>query len=366
MACLPRSTCLCNREHKPVKRIILTTILAACSSEEPSKAFQMPPVAVETAQVKKQDVALFFEEIGTIKPYQVAEVKSQVAGMITEIHFQEGSLVEKGSLLYTIDETPYKIRLHEAEAVLMQNRAHLKNKQKKLERYKALPKPELIAAVDWDELNTKIALCEAQVLADEAKLSAAQLDLQRCSILAPISGIAGKTSLQVGNQVGSSTLVQLSQMEPLVVEFEMTESERSKCPEGAKIEVYKAGETGEECLATGKMTFIDHGIGPKSGMIAAKGILSDLKKPLWSEQGVRVHIVYGKKEGAMLIPLKAIKTNQQGPYVFLVKEDESVEIRPVQLGPEEKGFVAVDLEEGKVVTEGHGRLFPGAKIKDAE
>jgi multidrug efflux system membrane fusion protein len=336
-------------------------ILAACSSDT-NQSFEMPPVPVQTAVVKRDDVPLYFEAIGIIKPFQMAEVKSQVTGMITAVHFEEGVWVEEGALLYTIDEAPYKIQAREAEAMLAQNIAHVKNAQKKLERYQSLSNPDLIAPVEWDELQTKIALHESMARADMAKLEAARLGLERCHILAPIAGRAGRSALQVGNMTSADSLVKLSQMNPLYVDFEMTPSERQKLPEKARAEVYIPGEG--ECIAAGHVTFVGHEIDPKSGMTSARAVLTDIQTSLLTQQSVCVRLFFGEKKGAMLIPLRAIKTNQQGPYVFLVKDDKTVEVRPVQLGPEDKGLVAVDLEEGKVVIEGHMKLFPGAKVEE--
>ncbi|MBS0615689.1 MAG: efflux RND transporter periplasmic adaptor subunit [Verrucomicrobia bacterium] len=342
-----------------MKWLCLLVILAACSKEE-KKPFEMPPVPVQTASVQVRDVPLSFEAIGTIKPSLAADVRPQVKGTITAIHFTEGEVVEKGDLLYTIDDASYAIRVREAESALLQDLAHLSNEQKKFDRYKTLTKPGHIAPVEWDELQTKIALHEAMVKADEARLAAARLDLEHCKIVAPIRGSAGKTALQIGNIVGEQPLVKISQMDPLVVEFELTIEERKKLPLSPKIDVFAAGTN----IASGHVVFLDHTIDPKSGMIAAKGVLTEMKGSLWAEESVRVQVYFGKKEHACLIPLRAIKTNQAGPYVYLVKEDKTVEIRPVELGPEEKGFVVVNLAEGKVVTEGHGRLFPGSKVEE--
>jgi multidrug efflux system membrane fusion protein len=345
-----------------MRRLILLILLAGCSTEQ-KKPFEMPPIPVETASVKVSDVPLYFEAMGTIKPSQTADVKSQVSGIITGVHFEEGQWIEKGSLLYSIDQVPYRIRVKEVEAQLAQNSAHVQNGQKKLERYKSLSNPSFVALVEWDELLTKIALHEAMVRADTARLEAAKLDLERCQVVAPISGKSGKTALQVGSMTSPDLLVTLSQMDPLYVDFSMTPSERQSLPEDTTIEIYLSGQS--FCSASGKITFVDHTIDKKTGMIAARGLLSEIKQPLWAEQSVRVHVHFGNQKGAMLIPLRAIKTNQTGPYVFLVKEDKTVELRPVKLGPEDHGLVVVDLDGGKVVTEGHMRLFPGAKVEEA-
>jgi len=163
-----------------------------------------------------------------------------------------------------------------------------------------------------------------------------------------------------------AALVTMTQESPLYVQFTLTEKELLQLSSlSPHLEVYAAG--GEECLAAGEVTFLDRTIDPKSGMVSSSGVLTSLNKPLFAGQSVRVHVFFGKKNEAKLIPLRAIKTNQTGPYVFTVKEDSTVEIRPVQLGQEEKGYIVVEsgLEGAtKVVTEGHLRLFPGSKVEE--
>ncbi|MBI2811985.1 MAG: efflux RND transporter periplasmic adaptor subunit [Candidatus Melainabacteria bacterium] len=346
--------------------LIFGLALAGCSGSGPKQDFAMPPAPVSTAAVEVRDVPLYFEAMGVIKSARTAEVKPQVTGMIKEVHFTEGEWVKEGTLLYTIDEAPYAIRALEMQAQLQQDLAHLTNAKKKLDRYKSLRKQDLIAAVEWDELETQIALREAMVQADESRLAAAKLDLQHCRITAPISGFAGKSTLSVGNMVGGGTLVTLTQSDPLQVDFTITENELQKITtHSPEVKVYMSGN--DNCVAFGKVTFLDHAIDPKSGLLAATAVLKDEHKPLWPGQSVRVHLYFGKKEMAKLIPMRAVKTNEEGPYIFTVKEDSTVELRPIKLGFEEKGLVIV--EEGldganKVVTEGHLRLFPGSKVEE--
>lgn len=346
--------------------LLFITALSGCSKDVSQQKFEMPPVPVQTSAIEVRDVPLYFETIGIIKPSKTAEVKPQVAGMIKDVHFTEGQWVQEGALLYTIDDAPYAIRVLEQQAQLAQDLAHLNNAKKKLERFKSLTNQDLIAKVEWDELETKIALYEAIVQAGEARLAAAKLDFSHCKILAPIAGFAGRSALGKGNMAGADSLVTLTQNDPLHVDFLTTENELQQiASEAPLIKVYAYGN--EECITVGRVTFMDHMIDSKTGMIAMTGTLAKSHKPLIAGQSVRVHLYFGKKEMAKLIPMRAIKTNQEGPYVFAVKEDNTVEIRPVKLGPEEKGQVVI--EEGlegaeKVVTEGHTRLFPGTKIEE--
>ncbi len=348
--------------------IILGLAFVGCSKKPPQQAFLPPPVPIRTAEVIVRDVPLYFEAMGTIAAFQKADVKSYVSGLITGIHFKEGELVKAGDLLYTIDEAPYKIKVQEVEAQLSQNLATLINAQKKLDRYKTLSKQDLIAKVEWDELEANISLCEALVKADEARLASAKLDLEHCCILAPISGRTSRTFLHAGNMiVSNAALLTLSQETSFYVDFAVTEKELQQLPsENPKFELFAAGE--EDCLASGEVNFLDHNIDPKSGMLSARGLLTTMHRPLRAGQSVRVHLFFGKKDRAKLVPLKAIKTNQTGPYVFSVKEDNTVELLMVKLGPEEKGMIVVEEGLGaatKIVTEGQLRLFPGSKVEEA-
>ncbi len=359
---------ICNREFIVVKYYLCVglLLLAGCSGKAPQQAFELPPVPVQTADVEERDVPLFFEAMGTVRPSCIAEVKPQVNGLIQELHFIEGQSVEAGDVLFTIEDAPYAIRVQEMEAQLLHDQANLLNARKKLERFKSLTKQDLISRVEWDEAETQVVLREAAVKADEARLAAAHLDLKHCTIIAPIAGKTGISSLHAGNLVNAqTTLITLMQTDPLLVEFSMTEKELLNIGSSTPfIKIYAAGS--DESLAEGKITFLDHSIA-YSGMLAAKGVLSQVHKPLWPGQSVRVHVYYGKKDKARLIPMRAVKTNQSGTYIFVLNPDNTVEMRQVRLGAEERGQVVVD--EGldgvdKVVTEGHLRLFSGSKVEE--
>jgi multidrug efflux system membrane fusion protein len=348
--------------------LILSLIAVSCSKKPaPAQSDTAPPVPVHTAGIEMRNVPLFFEAMGVVKPYQAVEIKSQVNGIIAAVHFHDGQWMEKGDLLYTIVEDSYAIKVQEMQALLLQDQAHLNNARKKLKRYKSLSSHDLIAQVEWDEVETQVALYKAMVKADKARLASAKLDLEHCRILSPLSGYAGKSAQRAGNMTDGSVLVTLSHPEPYHIDFAITEKELQRLPDcDLHVEIYSSGE--EECLAKGEVVFLDCQLDPATGLLAARAVLSSLFKPLWGGQSVRVHVLFGEKKNAMLIPLKAIKTNQNGPYVYAAKLDGTVEILSVTLGPEEKGWIVVEEglnEESKVVVEGHNRLYPGSKIEEA-
>lgn len=348
-----------------MKRLLLSLAFAACSGNPSTKKTAAPATPVYTANVAIADVPLFFEAIGTVKAKQVVEIKPQVTGVIKSVHFTEGDFVKEGDLLYTIDDASYVIKAKEAEALLLQDKAHLQSAEKKLKRYESLYQENLISKQEWEELETKLALTKAMVKADLARLAGINLDISRCKITAPISGKIGKTTLHAGNKVTEAPLVTLIQSDPLYVEFFVTEAECKQITSSSSLKIYELGK--EKCIAEGKLVFLDHSLDPKTGMLFAKGVLSPSKDNLLVGQSVRVQLIFGVKEKAKLIPMQAVKTNEDGAYVFSVKEDSTVEIKPIVLGPEENGMIVV--EEGlnpdeKVVTQGHLRLYPGSQVEE--
>jgi multidrug efflux system membrane fusion protein len=353
-----------------MKKFILfaaTICLVGCTKKETTPAnFTPPAIPVRTAAIEKRTVPLFFESLGVIQPFQSVAVVPQVSGIIGQVHFTEGAWVNAGDLLYTIVDDSLAKKVDEMQAILLQNQAILANAQKKLKRYKSLSSSNLVSQVEWDEVEMQVAFCEATVAADRARLDLALLDLAHCRITAPISGYTSKSELQVGDRTDGSTLVTLFQPEPYQVDFTITEKELEKLPGTAlHVAVYSSG--GETLLGKGEVIFLDNQLDRKSGLLQASAEISSLVHPVWAGQTVRVHLFFGEKKDAVLIPLKAIKTNQNGSYVFALKEDSTVEIVPVTLGPEEKGWIVVEeglSELSKVVIEGHNRLFPGSKIEE--
>lgn len=370
MARLVIAAGICNREYDQMKWMILGlgVVLVGCSDKAPQQGFEMPAVPVHAAAIEVRDLPLFFEAIGVVKPASAAEIKPQVLGLIKQVHFTEGEKVEEGALLYTLDEAPYAIRVREAEAQRDQTLVHLAAAQKKLARCKGLTKQDLIAGVEWDEMESKIALYEAVLKADEARVAAAKLDMDHCKITAPIAGVAGKSVLQAGSMATPEPLVVVTQLEPLYVDFSITEKELQKVATSAPaIKVYAAGK--EDCLGEGKVTFMDHAINAQSGMLAVTGKLEKDHKMVWPGQSVTVRLYYDKKEGAQLVPMGAIRTSQDGPYIYTIKEDKTVEMRHVKLGAEDNGLVVIEegLDGvGKIVTQGQHRLFPGSKIEEVD
>lgn len=349
----------------------LIGLLCSCSSQQDPGAFKPPIIPVHAAEATLQDVPLYFNSLGTLKPAIWVEIKPQTNGMLQTVHFTEGQFIKKGSPLFTIDPQPYIIRLHESEAQLAQNQAALDSSRKKLDRYASLAKKELIPLQEWDEMQSQITRQEAQVQGDEAKVAAARLDLQRCEITAPMNGTIGKLTVHPGNLIlaGQSTpLTTMANIEALTVEFTITEREYQQLSSEHRrgnypIEIYSLCNPSE--ISKGSLTFLDNTFDPQTGLLLLKGKIVNASHKFLPGQHVQVRIPVQTTNNAIVIPQKAVKINQQGPYVFVIKEDKTVDLRAIKIG-DEVGDRIVVIEglapKELIVTEGHLRLSPGLSV----
>lgn len=357
-------------------RLILAILatLCSCSSNSTAPPKTAAAVPVLTAIVKVMDVPLFLESIGVLYPSAIVEVRPQVGGMLQEIHFKEGAFVEKGSPLFTIDPATYRIKLEEIEAQFAQDKITLAHLQKKLERYQKLTLKDLVSQQEVDELVSLVGKQEALVRGDEARRNAALLDLEHCTLCAPIKGRVGKLHVHSGNLVSSSqaaALVTLASTDPLVVEFTLTEGEfyrltTRNLPDNYPIHICPLCPQACGLICEGNLAFLDHQFDRQSGLLLVKGLVKNPQHRLFAGQSVKVRVPMSVVPEAKVIPQRAVKINQQGPYVYVVGDDLSVAVRQVVLGVEiDDAVVIVEGLEAheNVVTEGHLRLAPGMKVE---
>jgi len=350
----------------------LGLLLASCSSQPTDTKQTSLPIPVLITEAGIQDVSLYFDSLGTLKPASFVEIRPQANGMLESIHFTEGKFVQKGDLLFTIDSQSYAIKLQEAEAILAQNKASLESSKKKLQRYHELAKKDLIPQQEWEELQATVAKGEAQVNGDEARVNSANLDLQRCMIKAPIEGKTGKALVHPGNLVSNSQsipLTTLSVIDPLIIDFTITEKEYSQLTAEHKqgsfpIEICSFSNPKD--ISKASLTFLDHTFDAKTGLLHIQATLANSNHQFLPGQHVKVRIPIQVTHNAITIPQKAVKINQKGFYVFLVKADDTVEMRQITLGDEEGDMIIVAnglSANDKVVTDGHLRLSPGLKVE---
>lgn len=359
----------------PRKPLILLTllvglILTGCASEEQA-AHKEPaaiPVIVTTPEVK--DVTTYLESIGTLQLSEYVDIRPLVTGKLIEIPIEEGQMVKKGDTLFKIDPLVYEIKHHEAEAQFAINHADFKAHQKKMSRYKNLAERDLVPQTEWDELETQLKKAQANTYLDSSRVEFSKIELENCAITSPLDGRVGTFDATVGLQVNegqAEPLVRISKLDPLIVEFYVTEKEFPLLPKDEifiTVNPLCSYSSSESC--EGKVTFLDHQFDPKTGLLLVRGKVKVNDQALRPGQSVKVQVPIASASNAKLIPQKAIRYNQQGPYVYVVNDDMTVSTRQLILDKEE-GLDQIVLEglepHEQVILEGHLRLSPGLKVE---
>jgi multidrug efflux system membrane fusion protein len=334
--------------------VLLRTFQRGVSTSKPAQA-PLRPVTV--AKVVAKDVPLYLDEIGTCAAYESVLVQAQVTGVIITRNFQDGSDVKKGDLLFTIDPRPFQAALDQAKAQAELDQVNLK-------RQEDLRARKVVSQQDYDT-----AVANAQK--SQAATEAAQVNLDWCFIKSPINGRVGLRNVDVGNLVGPSTppLVTILGLDPIYTDFTVAENDLPlvrKYLGGPNIKVQTYLQDGSITPRTGDLYFIDNAVQPGSGTVKARGVTPNPDRALWPSEFVRVRFILDTLKNATLVPAEAVQVSQSGPFVFVVKPDNTVDLRPVKPGQRQEGDLTV-IESGvkpdeTVVVTGQLSLAPGAKV----
>jgi multidrug efflux system membrane fusion protein len=321
------------------------------------KPAQAPVRPVIVTKVVTKDVPLYLDEIGTCAAYETVLVQAQIIGVIITRNFQDGSDVKKGDLLFTIDPRPY-------QAALDQAKAQAELDQVTLKRQEDLRARKVISQQDYDT-----AVANAQK--SQAATEAAQVNLDWCYIKSPINGRVGLRNVDVGNLVGPSTppLVTILGLDPIYTDFTLAENDLPlvrKYLGGPNIKVQTYLQDGSIVPRTGDLYFIDNAVQPGSGTVKARGVTPNPDRALWPSEFVRVRFILDTLKNATLVPSQAVQVSQSGPFVFVVKPDNTIDLRPVKPGQRQEADLTV-VESGlkpdeTVVVTGQLALAPGAKV----
>src|SRR4030043_1532414 len=350
--------------------IVVSGFLFACSKQSapPPKL----PVPVTSATVVQKTVPLQFNAIGNIEAYSTVSVKSQIGGVLTRVHFREGQDVSKGDLLFVIDPRPYEAALKQAEANLAKDAAQLENARKEVRRYAGLVQKGYVAQEQYDQISTNAASFEAIVNADMAVVENARLQLKYCYIYSPLTGRTGNLEANGGNLIkahADTPMVVINQVQPIYVTFFVPEqnlSEIKRHMTGGNLRVEAILSKEEENVEQGVLTFIDNAVDTATGTIKQKGTFANKGKRLWPGQFVNTVLTLTSQPDAIVVPSQSVQTGQKGQYVFIIKDDLTVEDRPVIVGRTLNGETVIEKglqAEEKVVTDGQLRLVPGAKVE---
>src|SRR5881398_1206692 len=321
------------------------------------KPAQPPARPALVAKVVTKDVPVYLDEIGTCAAYETVQVQAQVSGQIIARHFQDGSDVKQGDPLFTIDPRPYQATLDQAKAQAALAQATLK-------RQEDLRARKVISQQDYD---TAVANSRKSQAAAEA----AQVNLDYCYIKSPINGRVGLRNVDVGNLVGPSTppLVIIQGLDPIYTDFTVAENDLPtvrKYLGGPNVKVQTYLPDGSITPRTGDLYFIDNAVQPGSGTVKARAVTPNPDRALWPSEFVRVRFILDTIKDARLVPSQAVQISQSGPFVFVMKPDNTVDLRPVKPGQRQDGDLMV-VESGiqsdeTVVVTGQLALAPGSKV----
>ncbi len=342
-------------------------------STAPQAAAAPPPVPVQIAVAQQRDVPRIVEAVGAVQALRTVAVKSQVDGMIAQIHFKEGDEVKAGDLLVTLDRRPFENSLRIARADLANVKAESTKAATDIERYQQLTQQDAISKEQFAQLNTKGETTRALVQAKEAAVANSELLLGYTQIRAPIAGRTGQLILHEGalvkaNDVNQS-IVTLNQLSPITAAFAVPERVlneiRAALPRGDAVVTVTDRASGIS-RSDGKLSFVDNAVDPTTGTITLKATFENADHALWPGQFVQVQTRMGLDRGAVVVPSAAVQTGQNSSQVFVVNPDKTIDIRRVKVlrAAGDETLLAEGVRAGEtVVTDGHLRLTPGAKVE---
>ena len=346
-------------------------LFSACSERAVRKS--APPVPVTVARVTRQSVPVDLSGIGTVQSLRFVAVKSQVDGVIEQIHVREGDEVKAGDLLVTLDRRPFENNLRMAEAELATARAEAAHDEADVARYKPLVEQSMVSKDTYTQLVTVAETARATVQAKEAALANAQLQLSYTEIRAPITGRTGQLQLHEGALVKANdagfVLLTINQLAPIAVAYAVPEAYLDRVRralQGGSVAVTAVGTDSAAKKAEGTLQFIDNAVDSTTGTVLLKAVFANAGHELWPGELVNVGTRLGEDANVIVVPSPAVQNNQSGSQVFVVEPDQTVQLRDVKVARTVDGLsvIADGLKEGEtVVTDGQLRLVTGSKIE---
>ncbi len=344
--------------------------VSSCSHRE-ERPKEKPAVPVKTATALRKSVPVQIRAIGNVEAYASVSVKSQVNGLLEKVHFLEGDDVRRGQLLFTIDSRPYQAALRQAKAALARDAAQEKYARNQAKRYGELLSEGIVTQDQHDQLTSNADALAESVRANRAAVDEAMIHLGYCAIRSPLDGRTGDLMVQRGNLVkanDSPVLVTINQITPIYVTFSVPEKdleEIRKAMAAGTVKVEAVFPDGAVLHEPGRLSFLDNAIDVATGTIKIKGTFANRERRLWPGQFITVLLTVATIPDAVVVPSQAVQTGQAGQYVFVVKSDQRVEMRPVVINGVHGGETIIQkgMHPGEtVVTDGHLQLVPGARV----
>ena len=328
-------------------------------------------VPVTVGKSARKAIPLSVEVIGSVEASSTVSIRAQVTGELNSVNFQEGQDVSEGQVLFSLDPRPLQATLAQAEANLARDTAQAANAATQAQRAAELAERGIATREQVETASSASNALQATLAADRAAVDNARVQLQYATIPAPISGRTGALMVHPGNLVranDTAPLVVINQLTPIFVSFAIPEAQLPMLKEylekGA-VHVEANPPSGEGPPSEGQITFVDNAVDPTTGTIRVKASFKNERRRLWPGQFVNVVTTLATDPNAIVVPSSAVQSGQQGSYVFVVKPDNTAELRLVQVGRTrgDDTIVTKGLAAGEtVVTDGQIRLVAGSRV----
>lgn len=367
------------RKHKTWIGIVAAALLVIAWRGSHKPAVGATPkiaqaIEVETAAAGPADVPIYLQGLGTVQAFYTVTVTARVDGELQKVAFTEGQMVHKGDLLAQIDPRPNQAAYEQALATKTKDEAQLRNARLDLERYTQLEPQDLASKQTIDTQRALVDQLLAQIKVDQAVIDNARTQLDYTRIVSPIDGRTGIRLIDPGNIVHAAAttgIVVVTQVQPISVVFTLPEEELGAVGEAlaaGAVKVTTVSRDGGKVLDEGTLTLIDNQIDQPTGSVRLKATFANTRNTLWPGQYVDARVLVRTDKHALTIPDAAVQLGPNGPFTYVVKQDSTVEVRPLQLGESSNGLTIVTrgLAAGEiVVTSNQYRLLPGARVRPA-
>ena len=398
--------------------IIVTVSLPAltgCTNKAASPGFERPPAPVTVADAAMQDVPVYLDAIGKTVARETVAIQPQVSGRIVQIHFTDGANIRKGDLLFTIDPRPLQAALSEAQANVTKGIALRKQAEANLnrdlatakwnalqvKRYQQLVTAGVVPREQYEQLaatadasnatveadRAAVHSAEESIKADNAAVERAKVDLSYCYIKSPIDGRAGQRLVDIGNVVNpggssgnnvsssatsngppSNALLVIERLDPIYADFTVSQNDLSKVQEEMRAGTLKTEVRLPDATdpVAGTLTFLDNSVQNQTGQVSLRATVPNSDRSFWPGRFVNIRLVLNTIRGAVLVPATAPQMSAKGSYVYVVKQDLTVDQRPVTLGQRQGDQIVIEqgVQPGeRVVTNGQVGVTPGGKVR---
>ena len=403
---VPRAIRRWTKSHRALLVISIFAVFGTGCQKKESLEVERPPASVTVASAVTQDVPVYLDAIGKTVAREVVSIEPQVSGRVLNIHFADGANVKKGDLLFTIDPQPFEVSLQQAraslarstalkrqaEATLTKDTAQAKTGEVEKQRYAQLVEQGVVSKQQFDQVRTNSEALNATVSADiaairsaeeamkvdDATIASAQVLLAYCYIRSPIDGLAGQRLVDIGNVVNpgnlgkSTSMLVIQRVDPIYADFTIPQSDLSvvqrNMAQGTLRAEVRLPDAPDSPVA-GDLTFLDNAVQNTTGTVNLRATIANRDRKFWPGRFVNIRLVLSTIRSAVLIPASAPQMSAKGQFVYVVNDDLTAELRPVETGQRQGEQVVINqgVKTGeRVVVQGQIAVIPGGKVSIAE